>query len=369
MKKEHHLLEKEIRKSSLNAEDSYDYKKLVYPNIKLLPLELKEEKEILRAQYDLTGCTSFTEIKKTGRQDKLRILLDVAELLDLRKDYSFTIKPENLYYDRNYRVHVMDRDIYRRGETDADSFLEEYKALIGYTLQKKYSFSDYYEGGKDLFSKNKLLKPIGSMETLEEITDYLETEYTEVTNDIQENKQLVNKSSHTAGLFYIVLSTILLLAGIGYISYYSFMEKPVLSAKLQAETDFIKGDYIQVVDDLEELQMEKLAYDQKYILSVSYVKTESLTVEQKENILKKLPVNGDEKLMEYWIHIGRRNPIEAENIAMQKSDDELLLYAYMQEKDTVETDTEMTGEEKAAKLSTLEGKIKELSEKYLTEEE
>ncbi len=207
------------------------------------------------------------------------------------------------------------------------------------------------------------------METLEEVTDYLETEYTSVTKDIQENKQLVNKSNHRAELFYIVISIVLLIAGISYISYYSFMEKPVLSAKLKAEAAFIKGDYIQVVDDLEAIQMEKLGYDQKYILSISYVKTESLSVEQKENILKKLPVNGDEKLMEYWIHIGRRNPIEAENIAMQTSDDELLLYAYMQEKDMVETDAEITGEEKAAQLSTLEGKIKELSEKYLTEEE
>ena len=133
MMKETNLLKKEIRKSTLNAEDSYDYKKLAYPNEKLLPLELKEEKETIQVQYDLTGCMPFTEIRKASRQDRLRILLDAAELLELRKIYRFAVNPENLYYDRNYRVFVMDRDIYQRGEIEADSFLKEYKALIGYT--------------------------------------------------------------------------------------------------------------------------------------------------------------------------------------------------------------------------------------------
>ena len=89
---------------------------------------------------------------------------------------------------------------------------------------------------------------------------------------------------------------------------------------------------------------------------------------QKENILQKLPINGEEKLMEYWIYIGRLLPLEAENIALQRSDDELLLYAYMLEKDLTETDTQMTGEEKAAKLEELNGKIEKLAEKYVEEE-
>ena len=162
----------------------------------------------------------------------------------------------------------------------------------------------------------------------------------------------------------MVISMLLLAAGAAAILYYSFIERPKTKAMLQAEIDFLKGDYIQVIDDLAGLSMQDLFYDQKYILSVAYVNTESLTGEQKINILEKIPINGDEKLMEYWIYIGRLIPLEAENIAMQKSDDELLLYAYMLEKDLTETDTEMTGEEKAAKLTELEGKISKLAEKY-----
>lgn len=54
---------------------------------------------------------------------------------------------------------------------------------------------------------------------------------------------------------------------------------------------------------------------------------------------------------------------------MQKSDDELLLYAYMTEKAILEKNTEISGEEKAARLSELEKKIEELSKQYETEDE
>ena len=130
----------------------------------------------------------------------------------------------------------------------------------------------------------------------------------------------------------------------------------------------VKLDNELEVDDLKQLPMNRLSYDQKYVLSVSYVNLESLSLEQKQNILDKLPVNGDEKLMEYWIYIGRLQPVEAENIAMQKSDDELLLYAYMLDKDLTEADENLNGEEKAQKLEDLESKISHLAEVYMKEE-
>ncbi len=368
MKKEEKTIVKTFRKSAVRAVSKYDYMKLEYPNEKLLPMTIEEGEETLEVIYEIEGKNPFSEIRKCSRQERLRILLDAAELSQLRKDYDFKILPDNLYFDENYRVYIMDRDVYQRGESDQSDFLEEYKALIGYALQKKYNYQDYYEGGKDLYQKNKFLKSIRALTSLQEVTAALEKEYYGVTEEIRTHKLLVNKKSYRSGKVYIILSIICLLAGAAYISYFSFWEKPVLSAKLQAEINFLKGDYIQTVDNLSELEMKQLGYDQKYILSVSFVHLESLTAEQKSNILSQLPINGDEKLMEYWIHIGRLNPLEAENIAMQKSDDELLLYAYMQEKDLVETDTEMLGDEKAAKLDELNGKIEKLAEKYVTEE-
>ena len=261
----------------------------------------------------------------------------------------------------------MRRDV--RNSDDEDDFLTEYQALTAYSLQKRYGYEDYLEGGEGLYRKNKFLKTMSKSQTVGELEDILHTEYEKISQDIRDNKLLVNKNRYRSVKVWAVLSLLLLVGCVPVIGYYVLYQQPVQEAKLQAEIDFLHNNYIKVVEDLQPLAMEQLAYEQKYVLSVAYVHIESLTAEQKENILSKLPINGEEKLMEYWIHIGRLNPVEAENIAMQRSDDELLLYAYMLDKDLTQTDTVMTGEEKAAKLADLEEKIAKLAAQYEVEEE
>lgn len=48
-------------------------------------------------------------------------------------------------------------------------------------------------------------------------------------------------------------------------------------------------------------------------------------MEQKDNILEQITLDGDEKMKEYWIYIGRLEVQKAQDIAMVKSNDELLL--------------------------------------------
>lgn len=365
---EKEILKQTVKKSELCAQTIYDYKKLVYPNDRLLNCAITEEPETLEIVYDTDGYYPFSEIRSRTQSERLCILADAGGLLPLREEYRFSLDPENLYFDDNARVYIAGRDVYQDGEVREDAFAEEYKALIGYSLQKKYAYEDYLEGGADLMRKHKFLQKLETLSETEEIRDFIKEEYRRLSEDIRLSKSLVNKSGYLWSRVYIGISILLIIAGTAALSYYYMTEKPRTEARLQAEADYIRGDYIQVISDLSNLSMQHLAYDQKYILSIAYVRMESLTAEQKENILATLPIGGDEKLMEYWIYIGRLNPLEAENIAMQKSDDELLLYAYMLEKDLTETDTEMTGEEKAAKLSELEEKIGKLAEKYETDE-
>lgn len=362
------ILKQTVKKSELCAQTAYDYKKMAYPNDRLLNCAIKEEAETLEIVYDVEGYYPFSEIRRRTRTERLSILADAAGLMSLRTAYTFSLAPDNLYFDDNARVYIVSRDVYKEGEAQAGAFSEEYKALIGYSFQKKYSYEDYLEGGADLLRKHKFLQKLESLQETEEIRNYMREEYRRLSEDIRARKFLVNKTGYLWSRIYIGISVLLIIAATAALSYYYLMERPRIEARLQAEADFVRGDYIQVINDLSNLPMQYLAYDQKYALSIAYVRMESLTAEQKENILESLTIGADEKLMEYWIYIGRLNPLEAENIAMQRSDDELLLYAYMLEKDITETDIEMTGEEKAAKLSELEDKIKKLAEKYETDE-
>lgn len=365
---EKEILKQTVKKSELSAQTIYDYKKMAYPNDRLLNCAITEDAETLEIVYDTEGYYPFSEIRSRTQSEKLCILADVGDLLSLREEYSFSLDPDNLYFDDNARVYVVSRDVYQGGEIQEEDFSEEYKALIGYSLQKKYTYEDYLEGGADLMKKHKFLQKLEPLQETAEIRDTVKEEYRRLSEDIRINKFLVNKNGYLWNKVYVGISILLIIAGAAALSYEYMTERPRIEAKLQAEADFVRGDYVQVISDLSNLPMQYLAYDQKYILSTAYVRMESLTAEQKENILEKLPIGADEKLMEYWIYIGRLNPLEAENIAMQRSDDELLLYAYLLEKDLTETDIEMTGEEKAAKLSELEEKIKKLAEQYETDE-
>lgn len=49
---------------------------------------------------------------------------------------------------------------------------------------------------------------------------------------------------------------------------------------------------------------------------------------QKKNTISALSLETNEKVLDYWIALGRLQTEEAENIAQQVSDNDLLLYAY-----------------------------------------
>ncbi len=148
------------------------------------------------------------------------------------------------------------------------------------------------------------------------------------------------------------------------IGYGKVIFMPREEAFIKAQNSYLDENYVKVIDDLSMVDMKYLDKYQKYILASAYIKSESLTPEQKENVLQTISINSEEKIKDYWIYLGRLNTVEAENIAMQCSDDELLLYAFMTEKAILEKNTEISGEEKASRLQVLEKKIEDLAKQY-----
>lgn len=140
---------------------------------------------------------------------------------------------------------------------------------------------------------------------------------------------------------------------------------PYNNAVQTAMCAYIEKNYVALIDSMKNVELEQMNHYHKYILTEAYVNSENLSTEQKENILQNLTVNQNEKIFDYWIHIGRLNPVEAENIAMQLSDDELLIYAYLLDRDLIQKDTKLDGEEKKQKISELDKKIEEYTEQLM----
>lgn len=362
-------LRETIKKSTMAANGEYDIHKLCYPREGLLNCKIEEEKEELTFSFDLGRKNPFLNLRKENKQDKLSALIDVTKLHEIYQEYYFELKDSNLYYDRNCRVYVKNRDIYERGITsDQESFLTSYKALIGFVMQNRFTFADYLEGGLELLKKNKFLETVYECETLEEIKEYLEKAYEEIVETIKNKKVLVDKSWHRSSRGCLIACLLIILAAAIYLGFLQIQLLPRKDAIMKANNAYLDANYIQVIDSLEGIDIAYLDKYQTYILAVSYIKSENLTPAQKENVLEQVGIDGNEKIKQYWIYLGRLSVEEAINIALQNSDDELLLYAYLTKKTMVEKNTEMQGEEKTQILSELEQKINELAKKYGKEE-
>lgn len=359
-----------IKKSELNAAGKYDFLKITEKQQGFLECEIEEEKEEIIFHYNIFEKIPFSRIRDEKKQFIMAALLSVLELRDLYREYLFSVDEENLYFDRNYRIYVKQRDIYERGlSCDEEKYLKEFKALIGFAMQKKYGFSDYFEGGMQLLTKNRFLKPIYDMASIEEIAKYLKENYEKTAEEVKTKKVEVNKSWYQTNRWLLTALLIMLAAGAAWEIYTAVEVQPRYRAMLQANNCYMDSNYVGVINSLKKIDLKYLDKYQKTILATAYIKSENLTPDQKEVILEKITVNGEEKLKDYWIYLGRLNTSEAINIAMQRSDDELLLYAYMTELAMLEKNTEISGEEKKTQLADLEDKIEELAEKYQTNEE
>lgn len=362
-------LEEVLKKSEIYIKTENDFEELRKPGEQFLDCCMEEEKETVIFRYDIEGKKPFSMLREEKKIDRLRALLEVAKLAEEYEYYRFTISPENLYYDRNFRIYVKRREAYEPGVSgELEDLAEQYRALTAHVLQKKYDFNDYYLGGSDLYKKNSNLKELVVIGDCESMGEWLEAAYETEREAVFSKRVEVNKAWYQMNVWYMAVTIAIIVAAGIYIVYAAGELLPRKNAMLEAQNSFLDGKYVQVIDDLEDIDMKYMDRYLKYILAVSYVKGESLTPEQKENVLETITVDGEEKLKDYWIYLGRLNTTEAENIAMQRSDDELLLYAYMTEKAILEKNSEISGEEKAEQLDALTKKIEELAKQYETEE-
>lgn len=295
----------------------------------------------------------------------LAILLSVGELKKEASELKFSLAPENLYYNVTGQAFVKQRDIYKEGtKLREKEFVDSYRALIGYAMQKQYSFEDYLKGGMQLLQKNKMLAPLGEMTTVEEIIDYLDKQRNDLVEKNAKTKKTVEKSKFSGMKITMNISLVLLVLSVICMGYTFLKVLPYQKAVMEADNAYIENNFVEIIESLEKVKVGDMDKHQKFILANAYIRGENLSQEQKNNLLANMTVRENEKKLDYWIYLGRMETEDAENIAMQQSDDQLLLYAYLKEKNKVEMDPELSGAEKTAALSALEEKIQPLKEKY-----
>lgn len=329
---------------------------LTYSNPLLVPCSMNKIDENVEFSFIVDDLISSENVIKLSKSEKLRCLINCFQLLKLRNTYSFSLNPENIVFDVNLCPKVIERSV----QDKQNDFANEYKALIGYILNPKYKYEDYYLGGKDLYKKKSILNKLKSIDTTDEIKEYLQSEYQNELEYIKKNKVLCNKSNVIATRIIVPLISIafVLICVKGY--FVILVDGPFNNNLVKCANSYIAEDYISTQSALREYDCSKIPTEEKYMLTKAYIITEDLTNAQKENVLSGITLKTDERVFCYWIELGRLDFDKSTDYAKQLGDDELLMLSLIKHSVYVKNDTTITGEEKTTLLDSLEKQITSL---------
>ncbi len=353
-------MEFSYKKSSINAVSDYDYYQISKKSPYLQDCKVDKTMDEIRFIYSSDYVQPIEEIKKASLVHKYQVLINIQYLLEDSKRIMIPMAPENITYDTSFMPKAIQRDVYGEEAFSDIDFLNQYKALIGYVLQNKYSFEDYYQGGNHLFSKHKLTTPYSDVETIEKLIEILHTENKNVQETLQTSMIEVDRKKYKRTKVYnklLAVSLVGALAGLVYLGFFSLSTSLTLNT---AYEQYIQQDYISVLETLDDMPMERMPLDTKYILSISNIRSEALTDQQKNNILSGVTINADERIFDYWIHLGKSQNDEAIDVAKQLGNNEYIAFAYMKQKAYVENDTTLTGAEREEQLEAIDSQLEGL---------
>lgn len=364
------ILEKRIKKSDLKAKDIFDYEYLTKNAEGLLPLQIEEEEEDIVMLFPLEGMRPLAELKSEEAEYRWRFVCNWHILQQTWQNYELSFEEENIYYDNNFMPYIAFRDIRMPEEnTDEEIFLEEYRHLAAGVLSNKYSYRQIKESGLEIVGKDKRASFVLEERSLSEFYLYVRQQADEIYEDNRQNKIRLDKKKYQIGSRIALGILAVLLAVIVYTGYQALVILPRDKAVIKASRAYTIQNYVDCIDCLKEIEPEQMDTYTKYILAVSYAKSEALEKAELDNILDKLSIYSNEIELEYWIAVGRSAYDRAENMAQALSDDKLLIYAYMKELNYLEGNVTMDGEEKQNRMAQLSNSITEIGKKYTTDEE
>jgi len=363
------IIVENAKKSTMGARGHFDYEKLVYKTPCFLPCTYKEDIEEVEFSYDIARMKPLLEVKKEEKESQYQFLINFKNLEALMNTYKIALTEDNIYYDENFGPFVKHRDLYSKEEqAEQGTFLVAYKTFIGGILGRKYSIKSIQESGLELLKKESAFKEFYEAETADELVEILRKRKNDYMHKMKNTMVKVKKSGNRIKTITTIVTSTLFIAVAGYLGYLLLNTVPFQTKVIEAYEGYTQNDYVQCIDAMETISTSAMNVNEKYMLAVSYAKSESLRKEEIEEIVDKLSLSSNERELEYWIYLGRGEDAQAQNLAQALSNDQLLIYAYMKELDRLERDTTMLGEEKASRISQLEGNIRTLGEKYNTTE-
>lgn len=355
-------LESLIKISDLKAKKNIEINRLAYKIEYLVPCQVDIREEEVEFIYNLEELEYFNEIKNRKIVEKLRAAINIANSFEILDQYSFSIEPSNLYYDYNYNIKVLERDIRLEEEIiDYEDLTLQYKSLLGYLFNEKYSYEDFYNGGIDLIKSNKMIKKYLTLNNISEIRSQLLLDLKDQEKKQREEYVEIKLRNIKIRKYSMITMGVAIIGLAAYVVYNSIFLNPFYKNIIKADSYYMAQDYEGVIKSLDKTRGLKLDKDTKYKLAHSYIISENLSDPQKKNIIANLHAKSDENILDYWIAIGKSNYDSAIDLAKRVQDDEMLLFALLNKDKYIQENTKITGEEKQKQQDAIKSEIDKLT--------
>ena len=242
---------------------------------------------------------------------------------------------------------------------DPDHVLACFKALILSVFHPRMRFEDLVTGASVL--RDGFSRQVSDCQTTDEVVALVAAEAAAETE--RSGRRLVSLPRLRYRLTTVIGAVALIAAvAFGSLTWNAYaIAAPRRDAVIQAQSDFLTGDYGKTLTDLEGIATSDLPKSARYVLAVSSVKLADLSASQKNAVLDNISLRTDDNTLDYWIALARGQLDRALDLAQNIGDDQLTLLAYTDLYDATKLDTKMDGAQKQKALEDYAKKIDELS--------
>ncbi|MFU2223089.1 type VII secretion protein EssB [Streptococcus pluranimalium] len=350
-----------LKRSDIKTHDlqALSMLKLHHPDFLDLSITMDEDSVTFHYQIPEKGF-SFEECRNMSLSEKLRLALNVLDLERVLKlPVTVILHPYNLFITKNSQPMIAYRALEKVMVPDVlttSDFIKQFKCYL-VSLMTSNDFSDLYKGSLEVVKLPEFLETVKALDDVEDIRAFLISEYEKQKDREVSSLSLVSKTRHKiykfATIWLSALSVILMVPLI----YFVFIQNPLNTKLLDADTAFIKNNFSNVIDKLSNVPLDKLPYTQKYELAYSYIQGLNFSKEQEAVILNNVTLKTEELYFDFWIQSGRGENDDAIDISKRLESTDLIIYALEQKIEEVKSDSSLSGEERQTQLKDLQSEI------------
>mgnify|MGYP003407830840 CR=1 FL=1 len=305
---------------------------------------------------------SFNQVIK--REEKSRWMF-AMHLVKAVADHSskrlhLFVCPENIVIDESMTptfLHYGVKESVPPYEKNDEQTLRETKALIAAAIEPKYSFEQYYQFS-DSIERTGIVEKILQAKNEGELITIIQKQMKKLVEEEKNfTKMTVVKRNWLR--YSIIALLLLVIPSVIYNGYSVFVLQPQQDAYVYAQEHFLQKKYSEVINTLSNYEIDNMPKVIQYELSIAHIINETLTEDQKDNVLNTITLQTDPRYYEYWIFLGRGQVEKALTLSRQLEDLDLIMLALLHYEEEVKLDSDLKEDERERILNEIDIEKKE----------